>query len=359
MGFKKTKIAVASLMLASLAACSQNKANNIDNTGPRNVSTGDLNHPLNNRNVSNDLTRVNNPTTDTRSWNDRNDEMNHNGTLNTRNVSTGDLNPLNNNNTIGDLNPMNNGNNGFGWNSGNGSNGNSLSTTEIQPSTNGFITIDHNSFSTDTPSHKFPHSKRVQQGNFWYYTFDPSVQSNQGKTGFVTPPQTGTQAFPVNPTVPKAVTPKAPTAPTTPAAPATPPAKQPTTQATTGINKVALQVIDLTNVERKKNGLPPLKADASLSNVAQTKSNDMEAKHYFSHTSPTYGSPFDMMRDFGVTYKSAGENIAMGQTTAQQVVTAWMNSEGHRKNILSPNYTNIGVGFTSNGNYWSQMFIGK
>jgi uncharacterized YkwD family protein len=120
-----------------------------------------------------------------------------------------------------------------------------------------------------------------------------------------------------------------------------------------------MQVIDLTNAERKKNGLPALKADASLSKVAQTKSNDMQAKHYFSHTSPTYGSPFDMMRDFGVTYSSAGENIAMGQTTAQQVVTAWMNSEGHRKNILSPNYTNIGVGFTSNGNYWSQMFIGK
>ena len=122
---------------------------------------------------------------------------------------------------------------------------------------------------------------------------------------------------------------------------------------------MAQQVIDLTNVERKKNGLPPLKADASLSRVAQTKSDDMEAKHYFSHTSPTYGSPFDMMRDFGVTYKSAGENIAMGQRTAQEVVTAWMNSEGHRKNILSPNFTNIGVGFTSKGNYWSQMFIGK
>jgi len=122
---------------------------------------------------------------------------------------------------------------------------------------------------------------------------------------------------------------------------------------------MAQQVIDLTNNERKKNGLPPLKADPSLSKVAQTKSNDMEAKHYFSHTSPTYGSPFDMMRDFGVTYKAAGENIAMGQTTAQQVVTAWMNSEGHRKNILSASYTNIGVGFTSTGNYWSQMFIGK
>ena len=85
----------------------------------------------------------------------------------------------------------------------------------------------------------------------------------------------------------------------------------------------------------------------------------MNNNHYFSHTSPTYGSPFDMMRDFGVSYKSAGENIAMGQTTAEQVVDAWMNSEGHRKNILNANYTHIGVGFSKGGNYWSQMFIQK
>jgi len=353
MGFKKTKIAVASLMLASLTACAQNKANNnLDNTGSRNVSTGDLKHPLNNRNVStNDLTRVNNRNVainDTRPWNDRNDEMNHAGTFNTRNVSTGDLNPMN-------------GGNGFnGWNNGNRANGNSLSTTEIQPSSNGFITIDHNSFSTDTPSHKFPHTKRVQQGNFWYYTFEPGVKqpsTNFPNTGFVTPPQAlpKTGPAPANPSAPKT----APTAPTTPATPATPPAQQPATQAPVGISQMASQVIDLTNAERKKNGLPALKADTSLSKVAQTKSNDMETKHYFSHTSPTYGSPFDMMRDFGVTYKSAGENIAMGQKSAQEVVTSWMNSEGHRKNILSPNYTNIGVGFTQNGNYWSQMFIGK
>jgi uncharacterized YkwD family protein len=150
-----------------------------------------------------------------------------------------------------------------------------------------------------------------------------------------------------------------PYSPVAPAPKATAPGQQPTAKAPVGISQMAQQVIDLTNNERKKNGLPPLQSDPSLSKVAQTKSNDMEAKHYFSHTSPTYGSPFDMMRDFGVTYKAAGENIAMGQTTAQQVVNAWMNSEGHRKNILSASYTNIGVGFTSKGNYWSQMFIGK
>ena len=85
----------------------------------------------------------------------------------------------------------------------------------------------------------------------------------------------------------------------------------------------------------------------------------MQTKGYFSHTSPTYGSPFDMMKKFGITYRSAGENIAMGQRTPEEVVKAWMNSEGHRKNILNSSFTHIGVGHVASGNYWTQMFIGK
>ena len=119
------------------------------------------------------------------------------------------------------------------------------------------------------------------------------------------------------------------------------------------------QVIDLTNEQRRKNGLTDLKADTKLNEVAQKKSEDMRKNNYFSHTSPTYGSPFDMMRDFGVTYKSAGENIAQGQQSPQQVVEAWMNSEGHRKNILSKDFTHIGIGYDQNGHHWTQMFIGK
>ena len=119
------------------------------------------------------------------------------------------------------------------------------------------------------------------------------------------------------------------------------------------------QAIELTNAERRKNGLPDLKSDTKLSGVAQKKSEDMRQNNYFSHTSPTYGSPFDMMRDFGVTYKTAGENIAQGQQTPQQVVQAWMNSEGHRKNILSKDFTHIGIGYDQNGHHWTQMFIGK
>lgn len=122
---------------------------------------------------------------------------------------------------------------------------------------------------------------------------------------------------------------------------------------------VEQEVIRLVNVERSKAGLPALKEDWELSRVAEHKSMDMQKRNYFSHTSPTYGSPFDMMKSFGIDYRSAGENIARGQRSAEEVVDAWMNSEGHRKNILNRNFTHIGVGYVADGNYWTQMFIGK
>lgn len=141
------------------------------------------------------------------------------------------------------------------------------------------------------------------------------------------------------------------------------PAKQEETKApapkSEGLSALESKVIELTNQERRKNGLSDLQADTSLSNVARQKSNDMQANNYFSHTSPTYGSPFDMMRDFGISYNAAAENIAQGQQSAEEVVQAWMNSEGHRKNILNGGFTHIGVGHTANGNYWTQMFISK
>jgi uncharacterized protein YkwD len=85
----------------------------------------------------------------------------------------------------------------------------------------------------------------------------------------------------------------------------------------------------------------------------------MQENNYFSHTSPTYGSPFDMIRDFDISYNSAGENIAQGQRSPEEVVQAWMNSEGHRANIMNGDYTHIGVGYNESGNYWTQMFISK
>lgn len=119
------------------------------------------------------------------------------------------------------------------------------------------------------------------------------------------------------------------------------------------------EVVRLVNEIRKQNGLKELTYDWQLRRVARIKSEDMRDNKYFSHTSPTYGSPFQMMKSFGITYRSAGENIARGQATPQKVVDAWMNSSGHRANILNPSFTHIGVGYAENGRYWTQMFIGK
>ncbi|MBQ7343925.1 MAG: SafA/ExsA family spore coat assembly protein [Clostridia bacterium] len=118
------------------------------------------------------------------------------------------------------------------------------------------------------------------------------------------------------------------------------------------------EVVRLVNIERKKAGLTELKHNWELSRVARYKSEDMRDKGYFAHNSPTYGTPFQMMKSFGISYRTAGENIAKGQTTPAAVVNAWMNSSGHRANILNPSFTEIGVGYAS-GNYWTQMFIGK
>ena len=118
------------------------------------------------------------------------------------------------------------------------------------------------------------------------------------------------------------------------------------------------EVIRLVNEIRAQNGLSALTYNWELSRVARYKSQDMVDNRYFSHTSPTYGTPFQMIRSFGLSYRSAGENIAYGQRTPQAVVNAWMNSSGHRANILSSSCTQIGVGYVANGHYWTQMFIG-
>lgn len=122
----------------------------------------------------------------------------------------------------------------------------------------------------------------------------------------------------------------------------------------------AHQILNLVNAERQKQGLQPLKLNQQLTNIATIKSKDMRDNNYFSHQSPTYGSPFDMMKHFGITYHYAGENIAAGQKTAVDVMNAWMNSSGHRANILNANYTDLGVGYVAGGSYgtyWTQEFI--
>lgn len=124
------------------------------------------------------------------------------------------------------------------------------------------------------------------------------------------------------------------------------------------VSEYEKRVVELVNEIRAENGLSKLTLNTELSAVARLKSQDMKDKNYFSHTSPTYGSPFDMMKQFGISYRTAGENIAYGYATPESVVDGWMNSPGHRANILNSSYKEIGVGYVASGHYWTQMFIG-
>lgn len=126
----------------------------------------------------------------------------------------------------------------------------------------------------------------------------------------------------------------------------------------TSISSVEREVARLVNLERQKAGLAPLTLSEELSRVARIKSQDMADKNYFSHTSPTYGDPFQMMRSFGIKFGYAGENIAKGYRGAESVMNGWMNSSGHRANILNANFKKIGVGYVEarGTTYWTQLF---
>ncbi|MCA1061512.1 CAP domain-containing protein [Rossellomorea aquimaris] len=118
----------------------------------------------------------------------------------------------------------------------------------------------------------------------------------------------------------------------------------------------------LINRERQKNGLSPVQTDSKLSQVALYKSRDMRDAGYFSHRSPTYGSPDDMLKSFHISYSQAAENLAAGQMSFEEVVQEWLDSPVHRNNILNPSYTHMGVGYAKGGaygTYWTQLFITK
>ena len=156
-------------------------------------------------------------------------------------------------------------------------------------------------------------------------------------------------AAPETPGVPKTPDkPKEPVVPETPAAPEAPEIGSDYEQ----------QVVTLVNQERAAYGLPALGTNAQLADGAKLKSQYLHDNRYFDHNSPTYGTPFEMMRALGITYSYAGENIAMGYSTPEAVVRAWMQSPGHRANILSANFTSIGVGYVADGGYWTQWFHG-
>lgn len=121
------------------------------------------------------------------------------------------------------------------------------------------------------------------------------------------------------------------------------------------------ELLKLINNERKKYGLVELKFDSELQRVAKAKAIDLAENNYFAHNSPTYGTPFEMMKAFKITYNTAGENLA-GNSSLSGAVTAWMNSEGHRANILNNTFNYTGIGIVESKTYGKilvQMFIGK
>jgi len=145
-------------------------------------------------------------------------------------------------------------------------------------------------------------------------------------------------------------------APTPAPAPSTSPSGLPT-----ALTAMEQQMVNLVNQERIKQGLKPYEVDMRLVKAARMKSQDMIDKNYTSHISPTYGSPFDMLKSMGITYKTAGENIA-GAGTVDRAHTNLMNSSGHRANILYPTYNKIGIGIIQGGPYGlmiTQMFIAQ
>lgn len=143
--------------------------------------------------------------------------------------------------------------------------------------------------------------------------------------------------------------------------PAPKPEPQPEPKPVTGLNQAEQTMLDLVNAERTKLGLKPLQIDLELVKLARLKSQDMINLNYFSHQSPTYGSPFEMMKAAGISYRLAGENLA-GAPTVERAHTGLMNSPGHRANILNPSYTHIGIGAISGGRYgmmFTQLFVGR
>lgn len=183
----------------------------------------------------------------------------------------------------------------------------------------------------------------------WYAVFDPE----SGKVGCVYGPYLANPDT-INKQAGKTAAPSPSPKETPPASPA--PGKE---KEADDLSQQEKQLLDLINQERAKSNLSPLIADPELMKVARTKADDMTKNNYFSHYSPTYGSPFDMMRQFGISFKAAAENIA-GNSTVEGAVNSWMKSEGHRNNIMNPNYNYTGIGISRSTKYgyvFVQMFI--
>ena len=205
----------------------------------------------------------------------------------------------------------------------------------------------------------------ISNGSVIKPSLKPSVKptSEPTATPTATPTDKPTEVPTIAPTAaptvkPTAVPTTAPTekptsAPT--AKPTTTPTQAPSTEAA-----MEREVLELVNKVRAENGLSALTWAEDVARVARAHSSDMINRNFFSHTNPDGLSPFDRLKNNGISYRTAAENIAYGQKTAEAVMKSWMNSSGHRANILNKNVKEIGVGAVKKSNgtvYWTQMFI--
>ena len=132
-------------------------------------------------------------------------------------------------------------------------------------------------------------------------------------------------------------------------------------QTSSSMNTNEKEVFNLINTQRTTNGLQELKVDEEVQRMARIKAEEMVTNNYFSHTSPIYGSPFDMLKSFKISYKTAGENIAVNSSNSG-AVNSWMNSSGHKANILNSGFNYTGIGVVSSSKYgkiFVQVFIRK
>jgi len=178
----------------------------------------------------------------------------------------------------------------------------------------------------------------------------------------VCPAEPEAPAEPEQPAQPeKPAEPEAPAEPETPVQPETPENPEPPA-AQTAEEQYAARVLELVNEQRAAYGLSALTYDTGLNALAMTRATEQNS--LFGHTRPDGSSWYTVLEDYPGAYRRSGENVAMGQRTPEEVVEAWMNSEGHRANILNSGYTAIGIGCVKctvsgyRGYCWSQLFIG-
>ncbi|AOR31329.1 hypothetical protein BFF78_10035 [Streptomyces fodineus] len=194
---------------------------------------------------------------------------------------------------------------------------------------------------TTTPEHRHHHGHRHHHSNGHRHTGTPQATASPTHPA-TAPPSTHKTAAPSAPRTIAAAS-KAPAAPSTP---------KPTATA----SGVTARIVQLVNAERAKVGCHPLTVNAALMKAAQAHSADMAAHQNMSHTGSDGSSPGDRITRAGYAWSAYGENVAYGYATADQVMTGWMNSPGHRANILDCSFKEIGVGLAQPGSYWTQDF---